>query len=219
MGLGYVLPGVDVVKVAGKLGEIVIRKRGVCNRCSYCRCRNIRKSICESYPNDRRPFKTNWNRNAATAVSLLVHGLGNAIKSLRKTKGNTSNFADDVIQQKRRQRELTNQVMEEQALQDTRFKNEPESLLVKAAPETAPSLENAIDSVVKQEKKPSPNGELPDDVQAMRNAPPVIQTAMAPDGRTIIQKKLMDSFRDNLGITLRTGRVEVRDDAVLGGFL
>ncbi|OUB48346.1 LPD38 domain-containing protein [Bacillus thuringiensis] len=142
--------------------------------------------------------------------------LGSTIKSIRKNKRNTSNVSDDVMQQERHQRELTNQAVEEQALQHTRIKNEPESLPIQAASESAPSLEQAIESVAKQKKKASSNGELPDDVQAMRNAPPVIQSAMAPDGRTITQKKLMDSFRDNVGITLRTGRMGVGDDAVSG---
>ncbi|PFT67298.1 hypothetical protein COK81_34735, partial [Bacillus thuringiensis] len=91
-----------------------------------------------------------------------------------------------------------------------------ESLPIQAASESVPSLEQAIESVAKQKKKASSNGELPDDVQAMRHAPPVIQSAMAPDGRTITHKKLLDSFRDNLGITLRTGRMGVGDDAVSG---
>ena len=77
--------------------------------------------------------------------------------------------------------------MEEQALQDTRIRTEPESLPIQAASESAPSLEQELESVAKQ-KKASSNGELPDDVQAMRHAPPVIQSAMAPDGRTITHK-------------------------------
>ncbi|MED2435314.1 4'-phosphopantetheinyl transferase, partial [Bacillus thuringiensis] len=153
---------------------------------------------------------------AGAAITPLAHGLMNAVQNLRKTKGHTSNVSDDVIQQERHQRELTNQAVEEQALQNTRIKNEPESLPIQSELESATSLEQAIESVAKQKKKASSNGELPDDVQAMRNAPPVIQSAMAPDGRTITQKKLMDSFRDNVGITLRTGRMGVGDDAVSG---
>jgi len=118
----------------------------------------------------------------------------NAVQNLRKTKGRASNVSDDIIQQERQQRDFTNQ----------------------AASESAPSLEQAIESVAKQKKKAPSNGELSDDVQAMRHAPPVIQSVMAPDGRTITQKKLMDSFRDNVGITLRTGRMGVGDDAVSG---
>ena len=68
------------------------------------------------------------------------------------------------------------------------YQNEPESLPIQAASESAPSLEQAIESVAKQKKKASSNGELPDDVQAMRHAPPVIQSAMAPDGRPLRRK-------------------------------
>ncbi|MEI4618633.1 4'-phosphopantetheinyl transferase, partial [Bacillus cereus] len=155
---------------------------------------------------------------AGAAITPLAHGLMNAVQNLRKTKGNTStsNVSDDVIQQERQQRELTNNAVEEQALQDTRIRNEPESLPIQAGSETTSSLEQAIESVAKQKKKASSNGELPDDVQAMRHAPPVIQSAMAPDGRTITHKKLLDSFRDNLGITLRTGRMGIGDEAVTG---
>ncbi|MED3039310.1 4'-phosphopantetheinyl transferase, partial [Bacillus tropicus] len=106
---------------------------------------------------------------------------------------------------------------------------EQATALIKQNPSDQEALQPVIDAL-KQEreiglqkfytelngKKASSNGELPDDVQAMRNAPPVIQSAMAPDGRTITQKKLMDSFRDNVGITIRTGRMGVGDDAVSG---
>ena len=59
---------------------------------------------------------------AAGAAITLAYGIGNVIKSLRKTKGDTSNIADDVIQQERQQRELVNQAVEEQVLQNTRTK-------------------------------------------------------------------------------------------------
>ena len=155
---------------------------------------------------------------AGAAITPLAHGLMNAVQHLRKTKGttSTSNVSDDVMRLERQQRELTNNAVEEQALQDTRIRTEPESLPIQAASESAPSLEQELESVAKQKKKASSNGELPDDVQAMRHAPPVIQSAMAPDGRTITHKKLLDSFRDNLGITLRTGRMGIGDEAVTG---
>ena len=59
---------------------------------------------------------------AGAAITPLAYGIGNVIKSLRKTKGDTSNIADDVIQQERQQRELVNQAVEEQVLQNTRTK-------------------------------------------------------------------------------------------------
>ena len=127
---------------------------------------------------------------AGAAITPLAHGLMNAVQHLRKTKGttSTSNVSDDVMRLERQQRELTNNAVEEQALQDTRIRTEPESLPIQAASESAPSLEQELESVAKQKKKASSNGELPDDVQAMRHAPPVIQSAMAPDGRTITHK-------------------------------
>ncbi|WP_103570972.1 LPD38 domain-containing protein [Bacillus thuringiensis] len=230
-GIGYVLPGAGAAQVAGKLGMAAkvgentsrlgkigqYAKEGAVTGALIAGAETPAKA----YVNPEQTVGDHLKRigvetAAGAAITPLVHELGNAIKSLRKTKGDTSNVADDVMQQERHQRELTNQAAEEQALQDTRIKNEPESLPIQAASESAPSLEQAIESVAKQKKKASSNGELPDDVQAMRNAPPVIQSAMAPDGRTITQKKLMDSFRDNVGITLRTGRMGVGDDAVSG---
>ena len=73
--------------------------------------------------------------------------------------------------------------------------------LIKQNPSDQEALQPVIDAL-KQEreiglqkfytelngKKASSNGELPDDVQAMRNAPPVIQSAMAPDGRPLRRK-------------------------------
>ncbi|CCW05445.1 LPD38 domain-containing protein [Bacillus sp. GeD10] len=230
-GIGYVLPGAGAAQVAGKLGMAAkvgentsrlgkigqYAKEGAVTGALIAGAETPAKA----YVNPEQTVGDHLKRigvetAAGAAITPLVHELGNAIKSLRKTKGDTSNVSDDVMQQERHQRELTNQAVEEQALQHTRIKNEPESLPIQAASESAPSLEQAIESVAKQKKKASSNGELPDDVQAMRNAPPVIQSAMAPDGRTITQKKLMDSFRDNLGITLRTGRMGVGDDAVSG---
>ena len=77
--------------------------------------------------------------------------------------------------------------MEEQALQDTRIRTEPESLPIQAASESAPSLEQALESVAKQKRKllQMENFLM---TYAMRHAPPVIQSAMAPDGRTITHK-------------------------------
>ncbi|MED3357031.1 4'-phosphopantetheinyl transferase [Bacillus thuringiensis] len=230
-GIGYVLPGAGAANIAGKLGMAAkvgentsrlgkigqYAKEGATTGALIAGAETPAKA----YVNPEQTVGDHLKRigvetAAGAAITPLVHELGNAIKSLRKTKGDTSNVSDDVIQQERHQRELNNQTAEEQALQDTRIKNEPESLPIQAASESAPSLEQAIESVAKQKKKASSNGELPDDVQAMRHAPPVIQSAMAPDGRTITQKKLMDSFRDNVGITLRTGRIGVGDDAVSG---
>ncbi|AZJ21535.1 4'-phosphopantetheinyl transferase [Bacillus wiedmannii bv. thuringiensis] len=230
-GIGYVLPGAGAANVAGKLGMAVkvgentskLSKIG-----QYAKEGAVTGALiagaetpAKAYVNPEQTVGDHLKRigvetAAGAAITPLAHGLMNAVQNLRKTKGHTSNVSDDVIQQERHQRELTNQVAVEQALQDTRIKNEPESLPIQATSESAPSLEQAIESVAKQKKKASSNGELPDDVQAMRHAPPVIQSAMAPDGRTITQKKLMDSFRDNVGITLRTGRMGVGDDAVSG---
>ena len=77
----------------------------------------------------------------------------NAVQHLRKTKGTTtSNVSDDVMRLERQQRELTNNAVEEQALQDTRIRTEPESLPIQNASESAPSLEQALESVAKQKK-------------------------------------------------------------------
>uniref|UniRef100_UPI0018CC89C2 LPD38 domain-containing protein n=1 Tax=Bacillus thuringiensis TaxID=1428 RepID=UPI0018CC89C2 len=230
-GIGYVLPGAGAANVAGKLGMAAkvgenTSKLGKIGK--YAKEGAVTGALiagaetpAKAYVNPEQTVGDHLKRigvetAAGAAITPLAHGLMNAVQNLRKTKGHTSNVSDDVIQQERHQRELTNQVAEEQALQDTRIKNEPESLPIQATSESAPSLEQAIESMAKQKKKASSNGELPDDVQAMRHAPPVIQSAMAPDGRTITQKKLMDSFRDNVGITLRTGRMGVGDDAVSG---
>ncbi|MGV2527052.1 UNVERIFIED_CONTAM: 4'-phosphopantetheinyl transferase, partial [Bacillus thuringiensis] len=232
-GIGYVLPGAGAANVAGKLGMAAkvgenTSKLGKIGQ--YAKEGAVTGALiagaetpAKAYVNPEQTVGDHLKRigvetAAGAAITPLAHGLMNAVQNLRKTKGNTStsNVSDDVIQQERQQREFTNQAAEEQALQDTRIKNEPESLPIQAASESAPSLEQAIESVAKQKKKASSNGELPDDVQAMRHAPPVIQSAMAPDGRTITQKKLMDSFRDNVGITLRTGRMGLGDDAVSG---
>ncbi|EJR01699.1 hypothetical protein II5_04496 [Bacillus cereus MSX-A1] len=230
-GIGYVLPGAGAANVAGKLGMAAkvgenTSKLGKIGQ--YAKEGAVTGALiagaetpAKAYVNPEQTVGDHLKRigvetAAGAAITPLAHGLMNAVQNLRKTKGHTSNVSDDVIQQERHQRELTNQVAEEQALQDTRIKNEPESLPIQATSESAPSLEQAIESMAKQKKKASSNGELPDDVQAMRHAPPVIQSAMAPDGRTITQKKLMDSFRDNVGITLRTGRMGVGDDAVSG---
>ncbi|MDE4529445.1 4'-phosphopantetheinyl transferase, partial [Bacillus thuringiensis] len=360
MGLGYVLPGAGAVKVAGKLGLAAkvgentsklgkigqYAKEGAATGALIAGAETPAKA----YVNPDQTIEDHLKRigvetAAGAAITPLAYGIGNVIKSLRKTKGDTSNIADDVIQQERQQRELVNQAVEEQVLQNTRTKNESESLpiqselesntffkeyndavneqykylknssgkgvepggiirdelgdvvnrygrisnnpswyqefyktngrkpnntelrelaeshvrngyqengvdipswspssvkkideqigqataLIKQNPSDQEALQPVIDAL-KQEreiglqkfytelngKKASSNGELPDDVQAMRNAPPVIQSAMAPDGRTITQKKLMDSFRDNVDITLRTGRMGVGDDAVSG---
>ncbi|AEA14336.1 MULTISPECIES: LPD38 domain-containing protein [Bacillus] len=230
-GIGYVLPGAGAANVAGKLGMAAkvgentsklgkigqFAKEGAVTGALIAGAETPAKA----YVNPEQTVEDHLKRigvetAAGAAITPLAHGLMNAVQNLRKTKGHTSNVSDDVIQQERHQRELTNQAVEEQALQNTRIKNEPESLPIQSELESATSLEQAIESVAKQKKKASSNGELPDDVQAMRNAPPVIQSAMAPDGRTITQKKLMDSFRDNVGITLRTGRMGVGDDAVSG---
>jgi len=230
-GIGYVLPGAGAANVAGKLGMAAkvgenTSKLGKIGQ--YAKEGAVTGALiagaetpAKAYVNPEQTVGDHLKRigvetAAGAAITPLAHSLMNAVQNLRKTKGHTSNVSDDVIQQERHQRELTNQVAEEQALQDTRIKNEPESLPIQATSESAPSLEQAIESMAKQKKKASSNGELPDDVQAMRHAPPVIQSAMAPDGRTITQKKLMDSFRDNVGITLRTGRMGVGDDAVSG---
>ncbi|EAO53267.1 Phage protein [Bacillus thuringiensis serovar israelensis ATCC 35646] len=352
MGLGYVLPGAGAVKVAGKLGLAAkvgentsklgkigqYAKEGAATGALIAGAETPAKA----YVNPDQTIEDHLKRigvetAAGAAITPLAYGIGNVIKSLRKTKGDTSNIADDVIQQERQQRELVNQAVEEQVLQNTRTKNESESLpiqselesntffkeyndavneqykylknssgkgvepggiirdelgdvvnrygrisnnpswyqefyktngrkpnntelrelaeshvrngyqengvdipswspssvkkideqigqataLIKQNPSDQEALQPVIDAL-KQEreiglqkfytelngKKASSNGELPDDVQAMRNAPPVIQSAMAPDGRTITQKKLMDSFRDNVDITLRTGAWE-----------
>ena len=50
----------------------------------------------------------------------------------------------------RQQRELTNNAVEEQALQDTRIRTEPESLPIQAASESAPSLEQELESVARR---------------------------------------------------------------------
>ncbi|MGE6962666.1 LPD38 domain-containing protein [Bacillus thuringiensis] len=230
-GIGYVLPGAGAAQVAGKLGMAAkvgenTSKLGKIGQ--YAKEGAVTGALiagaetpAKAYVNPEQTVGAHLKRigietAAGAAITPLAHGLMNAVQNLRKTKGHTSNVADDFIQQERQQRELVNQAAEEQALQHTRIKNEPESLPIQAASESTPSLEQAIESVAKQKKKASSNGELPDDVQAMRNAPPVIQSAMAPDGRMITQKKLMDSFRDNVGITLRTGRMGVGDDAVSG---
>ncbi|OUB10739.1 4'-phosphopantetheinyl transferase, partial [Bacillus thuringiensis serovar yunnanensis] len=231
MGLGYVLPGAGAVKVAGKLGMAAkvgentsklgkigqYAKEGAATGALIAGAETPAKA----YVNPDQTIEDHLKRigvetAAGAAITPLAYGIGNAIKSLRKTKGSMPSTVDDVIQQERQQRELTNQAVEEQALQDTRIKNEQESLPIQPKLESNPSLENAIDSVAKQKKKSSSNGDLPDDVQAMRHAPPVIQSAMTPDGRTITQKQLMDSFRNNLGITLRTGRMGVEDESVTG---
>ncbi|MEW4071350.1 4'-phosphopantetheinyl transferase, partial [Bacillus thuringiensis] len=226
-GIGYVLPGAGAANVAGKLGMAAkvgenTSKLGKIGK--YAKEGAVTGALiagaetpAKAYVNPEQTVGDHLKRigvetAAGAAITPLAHGLMNAVQNLRKTKGHTSNVADDFIQQERQQRELVNQAVEEQVLQDTRIKNK----LIQAASEFTPSLEQAIESVAKQKKKSSSNGELPDDVQAMRNAPPVIQSAMAPDGRTITQKKLMDSFRDNVGITLRTGRMGVGDDAVSG---
>ncbi|MED2783185.1 4'-phosphopantetheinyl transferase, partial [Bacillus thuringiensis] len=230
-GLGYVIPGAGAAQVAGKLGMGAkigedMSKLGKIGQ--YAKEGAVTGALlagaetpAKAYVNPEQTVGDHFKRigvetAAGAAITPLAHGLMNAVQNLRKTKGHTSNVADDGMQQERHQRELTNQAVEEQVLQDTRIKNEPEFLPIQAASESAPSLEQAIESVAKQKKKASSNGELPDDVQAMRHAPPVIQSALAPDGRTITQKKLMDSFRDNVGITLRTGRMGVGDDAVSG---
>ncbi|HDW3056225.1 TPA: 4'-phosphopantetheinyl transferase [Bacillus cereus] len=227
MGIGYVLPGAGAANVAGKLGMAAkvgenTSKLGKIGQ--YAKEGAVTGALiagaetpAKAYVNPEQTVGDHLKRigietAAGATITPLAHGLMNAVQNLRKTKGHTSNVADDFIQQERQQRELVNQAVEEQVLQDTRIKNKP----IQAASEFTPSLEQAIESVAKQKKKSSSNGELPDDVQAMRNAPPVIQSAMAPDGRTITQKKLMDSFRDNVGITLRTGRMGVGDDAVSG---
>ncbi|MED1407603.1 4'-phosphopantetheinyl transferase, partial [Bacillus mycoides] len=190
MGLGYVLPGAGAVKVAGKLGLAAkvgentsklgkigqYAKEGAATGALIAGAETPAKA----YVNPEQTVGDHLKRigvetAAGAAITPLAYGIGNVIKSLRKTKGDTSNIADDVIQQERQQRELTNQAVEEQALQDTRIKNEPESLPIQAASESAPSLEQALESVAKQKKKASSNGELSDDVQAMRHAPPVIQ--------------------------------------------
>ncbi|PGC86832.1 LPD38 domain-containing protein, partial [Bacillus toyonensis] len=232
-GLGYVIPGAGAAQVAGKLGmgakigEDMSKlgkigqyaKEGAATGALLAGAETPAKA----YVNPEQTVGDHLKRigvetAAGAAINPLAHGLMNAVQNVRKTKGDTStsNVSDDVMQQERHQRELTNQVAEEQALQDTRIRNEPESLPIQAASESVPSLEQALESLAKQKKKASSNGELPDDVQAMRHAPPVIQSAMAPEGRTITHKKLLDSFRDNLGITLRTGRMGVGDDAVSG---
>ncbi|MED2910544.1 4'-phosphopantetheinyl transferase, partial [Bacillus thuringiensis] len=359
-GIGYVLPGAGAANVAGKLGMAAkvgenTSKLGKIGK--YAKEGAVTGALlagaetpAKAYVNPEQTVGDHFKRigvetAAGAAITPLAHGLMNAVQNLRKTKGQTSNVSDDVIQQERQQRELTNQAAEEQALQDTRIKNEPESLpiqselesntffkeyndavneqykylknssgkgvepggiirdelgdvvnrygrisnnpswyqefykangrkpnntelrelaeshvrngyqengvdipswspssvkkideqigqataLIKQNPSDQEALQPVIDAL-KQEreiglqkfytelngKKPYSNGELPDDVQAMRHAPPVIQSAMAPDGRTITQKKLMDSFRDNVDITLRTGRMGVGDDAVSG---
>ncbi|MED2748963.1 4'-phosphopantetheinyl transferase [Bacillus thuringiensis] len=359
-GIGYVLPGAGAANVAGKLGMAAkvgenTSKLGKIGK--YAKEGAVTGALlagaetpAKAYVNPEQTVGDHFKRigvetAAGAAITPLAHGLMNAVQNLRKTKGQTSNVSDDVIQQERHQRELTNQAAEEQALQDTRIKNEPESLpiqselesntffkeyndavneqykylknssgkgvepggiirdelgdvvnrygrisnnpswyqefykangrkpnntelrelaeshvrngyqengvdipswspssvkkideqieqataLIKQNPSDQEALQPVIDAL-KQEreiglqkfytelngKKPYSNGELPDDVQAMRHAPPVIQSAMAPDGRTITQKKLMDSFRDNVGITIRTGRMGVGDDAVSG---
>lgn len=232
-GIGYVLPGAGAAQVARKLGMAAkvgenTSKLGKIGQ--YAKEGAVTGALiagaetpAKAYVNPEQTVGDHLKRigvetAAGAAITPLAHGLMNAVQHLRKTKGNasTSNVSDDVMQQERQQRELTNKAVEEQAWQDTRIRNEPESVPIQAAPETTSSLEQAIESVAKQKKKASSNGELPDDVQAMRNAPPVIQSALAPDGRTITHKKLLDSFRDNLGITLRTGRMGVGDDAVSG---
>ncbi|UYX53362.1 4'-phosphopantetheinyl transferase [Bacillus thuringiensis] len=363
MGLGYVLPGVGAAKVAGKLGLAAkvgentsklgkigqYAKEGAATGALIASAETPAKAYVSSDQTIEDHLKRIGVETAAgAAIAPLAYGIGNAIKSLRNSKTNTtntSNVADDVIQQERQQRELTNQAVEEHALQDTRIKNEPESLpiktesenntflkeydnaineqynylktssgkgvepggiirdelgdvvdrygrisnnpswyqefykangrkpnntelrelaedhvrngyqengvdipswspssvkkidekieqataLIKQNPSDQEALQPVIDAL-KQErdiglqkfykeltgKKAPSNGDLPDDVQAMRNAPPVIQAAMAPDGRTITQKKLMDSFRDNIGLTVRTGRMGVGDDTVSG---
>ncbi|OUB10948.1 4'-phosphopantetheinyl transferase, partial [Bacillus thuringiensis serovar yunnanensis] len=367
MGLGYVLPGAGAVKVAGKLGMAAkvgentsklgkigqYAKEGAATGALIAGAETPAKA----YVNPDQTIEDHLKRigvetAAGAAITPLAYGIGNAIKSLRKTKGSMPSTVDDVIQQERQQRELTNQAVEEQALQNTRIKNEPEPLgnklhdthiknepenntflkeyddvvneqynylknssgkgvepggiirdelgevvdrygrisnnpswyqefykvngrkpnntelrelaeshvrngyqengvdipswspssvkkideqieqataLIKQNPSDQEALQPVIDAL-KQEreiglkqfykelngKKAPSNGDLPDGVQAMRHAPPVIQSAMAPDGRTITHKNLLDSFRNNLGITLRTGRMGVEDESVTG---
>ncbi|HDW3058489.1 TPA: 4'-phosphopantetheinyl transferase, partial [Bacillus cereus] len=232
-GLGYVIPGAGAAQVAGKLGMGAkigedMSKLGKIGQ--YAKEGAVTGALlagaetpAKAYVNPEQTVGDHFKRigvetAAGAAINPLAHGLMNAVQNLRKTKGHTStsNVSDDVMQQERHQRELTNKAAEEQAWQDTRIRNEPESLPIQAGSETTSSLEQALESVAKQKKKASSNGELPDDVQAMRHAPPVIQSAIAPDGRTITHKKLLDSFRDNLGITLRTGRMGIGDEAVTG---
>ena len=100
-------------------------------------------------------FKRIGVETAGAAITPLAHGLMNAVQHLRKTKGttSTSNVSDDVMRLERQQRELTNNAVEEQALQDTRIRTEPESLPIQAASESAPSLEQALESVAKQKRK------------------------------------------------------------------
>ena len=168
-GIGYVIPGAGAAS-SGETGNgsedwrrhvETWQNRAICqrrcgNRRPSCRCRNTGQSICESRTDSRRPFQTDWRRNGGgAAITPLAHGLMNAVQHLRKTKGttSTSNVSDDVMRLERQQRELTNNAVEEQALQDTRIRTEPESLPIQAASESAPSLEQALESVAKQKRK------------------------------------------------------------------
>ena len=143
-GIGYVIPGAGAAS-SGETGNgsedwrrhvETWQNRAICqrrcgNRRPSCRCRNTGQSICESRTDSRRPFQTDWRRNGKRGRNYpLAHGLMNAVQHLRKTKGTTLLLTYRMMScaLERQQRELTNNAVEEQALQDTRIRTEPESL-------------------------------------------------------------------------------------------
>ncbi|MEJ9127771.1 4'-phosphopantetheinyl transferase, partial [Bacillus cereus] len=146
-GIGYVLPGAGAANVAGKLGMAAkvgenTSKLGKIGK--YAKEGAVTGALlagaetpAKAYVNPEQTVGDHFKRigvetAAGAAITPLAHGLMNAVQNLRKTKGQTSNVSDDVIQQERHQRELTNQAVEEQALQNTRIKNEPESLPIQS---------------------------------------------------------------------------------------
>ena len=119
MGLGYVLPGAGAVKVAGKPGLAAkvgenTSKLGKIGQ--YAKERAATGALiagaetpAKAYVNPDQTIEDHLKRigvetAAGAAITPLAYGIGNVIKSLRKTKGDTSNIADDVIQQERQQR-------------------------------------------------------------------------------------------------------------------
>ena len=91
---------------------------------------------------------------AGAAITPLAHGLMNAVQNLRKTKGILLLLTYRMMSFSRKDNKGIHQSScGRTSITRYTYQNEPESLPIQAASESAPSLEQAIESVAKQKRK------------------------------------------------------------------